>query len=174
MNIRRGLLRLWIAGSAIWVALVATAYVPDLLKPTVPAYDVMVPIACDDRRVTADETKDGRCWATFSRVRVAYPEYRDLSDNDLALRLYRASGLPLGEEDKSIRVNSGSMRFVMTAALLGLTKPEMDETMVEVLGLDKLRTTVWLEVLGFMFAPPAVVFGLALLARWIIRGFRSA
>ncbi|MCZ8107232.1 MAG: hypothetical protein O9972_56375 [Burkholderiales bacterium] len=173
MNIRRGLLRIWIAGSALWVALVATIWLPDLLTPRTPDYSVMVPIACDDRRLMADETKDGRCWATFSRLRLAYPEYRDLSDGDLALRLYRASGLPLGEEDKSIRVNSGSTRFVMGPRVLTLTKPEMDETMVEILGFQPRRGTAWLEMLGWMFTPPVVVFGFALLARWIIRGFRS-
>jgi hypothetical protein len=39
--------------------------------------------------------EDGLCWYEFSKFRLLYPEYKDVSDKELSKRLYAKAGKPL-------------------------------------------------------------------------------
>jgi len=93
MNWRRGLFRLWIVGSALFVLAVAfvsyddigaefdsVASTPHLLKADKRA----VALRCADARGTADAdyiTFKDNCWYPMMTFRRLYPEYKDLSDD---------------------------------------------------------------------------------------------
>jgi hypothetical protein len=93
MNLRRGLFRLWIVGSALFVLVVAlvsysgikaefdaVASTPHLLR----ANEQAVGLPCANARGTADADyiifKDN-CWYPMTTFRRLYPEHNDLSDD---------------------------------------------------------------------------------------------
>jgi hypothetical protein len=104
MNLRRGLFRLWIVGSALWVIAVAFVSYSEIKKQLTAAADavawpgeIAVPALCSDARGAADvdyfiEFSDN-CWYAMSKFRRLYPEYNDLSDNELVRKLYTARGI---------------------------------------------------------------------------------
>lgn len=67
-----------------------------------PPGDLLVPVECsaDLRGKSGDDYKplnlDGRdrCWYEFPKFRVLYPEYKDLTDDELSDRLYKKAGIP--------------------------------------------------------------------------------
>ena len=93
MNWRRGLFRLWIVGSALFVLAVAfvsyadikeefdaVASTPHVLK----ADERAVALLCADARGTADAdyiTFKDNCWYSMTTFRRLYPEHNDLSDD---------------------------------------------------------------------------------------------
>ena len=97
MNLRRGLFRLWIIGSAMFVLAVAfvsytgikaefdaVASTPHLLK----ANEQVVGLPCANARGTADAdytTVKDDCWYPMTTFRRLYPEHNDLSDDAIKL-----------------------------------------------------------------------------------------
>jgi hypothetical protein len=106
MNLRRGLFRLWIVGSALFVLAVAFVSYSEIKKQfdaaalmhVLKANEVAVPVLCADARGTANADyfieHNDNCWYAMSKFRRLYPEYKDLSDNELTRKLYPARGLP--------------------------------------------------------------------------------
>jgi hypothetical protein len=120
MNWRLGLFRLWIVGTVLFVIAVAFVSYSEIktqfdgadIKNN-PFADLMrLPVFCKDVRGVAGAdytTKKGQdpgpwdeyakpnpfdeCWYPMSTFRPLYPEYNDLSDNELKRRLYIAHGL---------------------------------------------------------------------------------
>jgi hypothetical protein len=119
MNIRRGLFRLWLISAGFFILCVAwfcapevwdefdrVSTVPDLSRLSAPA----LPFPCDKARgeLGSDYIKSEErgprlfyggksvetCWMGLSKMRSLYPEYNDLSNEELSLRVYKKAGLP--------------------------------------------------------------------------------
>jgi hypothetical protein len=115
MNWRRGLFRLWIVGSVLFMIAVAFNSYTEIREqfdavapPPLPqAFEIVVPQLCKDARgdVGTDyTTRKGQnpgpwdkyakpdpyddCWYTMSKFRPLYPEYNNLSDYELIRMLY--------------------------------------------------------------------------------------
>src|SRR5262249_13897213 len=124
MNWRRGLFRLWIVGTALFVLAVAfisyseikTQFDTTALLRYVEAHDeLLVPTLCGQARGDAgvdystvrkppnyfdkfDKPNSfDTCWYAISKFRPLYPAYNDLSDKELSRRLYAERGVPLRE-----------------------------------------------------------------------------
>jgi len=125
MNFRRGFFRLWVLGSILFVigvAVVSYDVVASEFRRAAEykAWDevglILLPVHCKDARGTsgADYTgRDGpwsdystepKCMYKMADFRRLYPEYRDLSDNDLANKMYEKAGRPLKEEPQPWRM----------------------------------------------------------------------
>ena len=95
MNWRRGLFRLWIVGSVLFVIAVAVISYSEI-KEQFDDWEVAVPMLCANARGAAGEDYaeiSGNCLYGMSKFRPLYPEYNDLSDNELARKLYTARGM---------------------------------------------------------------------------------
>jgi hypothetical protein len=116
MNWRRGLFRLWIVGSALFVIAVAYVSYGDIKKEfeasALQRYleansKLMVPVRCGQARgvVGTDYERNpgfepnevDSCWYGMAKFRPLYPEYKDLSDKELSRRLYAEHGVPTRE-----------------------------------------------------------------------------
>jgi hypothetical protein len=119
MNWRRGLFRLWIVGSALFVIAVAFVSYGDIKRefnaaanagPWGTSDEVLVPQICGDARGIAGtdysienrfEEPDNvfdRCWYVMSKFRRLYPEYNNLTDKELTRKLYPGHGFPAPTE----------------------------------------------------------------------------
>jgi len=111
INLRRGLLRLWVTASVIWVLGVAGFTYVDINRSREVAaqaaslpdgFQVIWPMRCSVElrgKFGTDYTKesDGLCWYTTHRFRALYPEYADIDDRKLASQLHAKAGVPLTE-----------------------------------------------------------------------------
>jgi hypothetical protein len=122
MNWRRGLFRLWIVGSALFVLAVAFVRYGDIKKefdaldvwnskPADDDFRPLVPQLCGDARgvagtdyattyrlphpsdKSANPNPFDNCWYIMPEFRRLYPEYHSLSDDDLVRKLYPDHGL---------------------------------------------------------------------------------
>jgi hypothetical protein len=113
MNWRRGLFRRWIVSAALFVIAVASIGYSDIKaqfeRPV--REEVFVPVLCGQARGAAgtdyavkEKGKPGpwdayrervveTCWYTLPKLRPLYPEYNDLSDEELVRKLYASRGL---------------------------------------------------------------------------------
>ncbi|MGR9413693.1 hypothetical protein [Rhizobium leguminosarum] len=114
MNIKRGLFRLWLVLSIMFAGAVGIVTVPGIiadfrsasLQKSMSNDTLMVPIICDQARGTlkTDYSPEGSqtdvnpfdtCWYELPKFRTLYPEYKDLTDDDLSDRLYEKLNLPI-------------------------------------------------------------------------------
>jgi len=120
MNLRRGLFRLWLVGSALFVLAVAFFSYGEIkrqfdataLTRWVEANDaLLVPQLCGEARgVAGTDYSIGNqklsnpsqkpnffetCWYAISKFRPLYPEYKDVSDKELSRKLYADHGIPI-------------------------------------------------------------------------------
>lgn len=113
MDIRRGVLRLWVIFSALFVLGVSVSSYRTIREEFTAATrprdsfaiiakkfggEMLLPIDCLEARgdTTTDYSVDnGHCWYTVGKFRELYPEYKDLADVDLSDRLYAKAGIPL-------------------------------------------------------------------------------
>jgi hypothetical protein len=112
MNLRRGLFRFWllfaiafVAGtSALSYETVKSEYEKwELIKQIDARGDVLqVPVDCSLARgklnvdyVTIKGTSERNCWYGLPEFRVAYPEYKDMSDQELSDKMYVKAGEPI-------------------------------------------------------------------------------
>jgi hypothetical protein len=116
MNWRRGLFRLWIVGSALFVIAFASISYGEIkaqFDRTAAKKDLFMPTLCGEARGKAgtdyaiktkgepgpwDEFKAKpnffeTCWYPISKFRAFYPEYNDLPDGELTRKLYTAHGI---------------------------------------------------------------------------------
>jgi hypothetical protein len=119
-RLRRGLLRLWLVLSGVFVLAVAIWSFNDirrefdraqLLHSMSKRPDMPLPVECSQARGVEDRDyiramqsrgelyrlrpNEQTCWYQPDRLRALYPEYAGLSDAALAERLYSAVGIPL-------------------------------------------------------------------------------
>jgi hypothetical protein len=112
MNLRRGFFRFWLVLAALFVIATAVVSFPDVrsefkkaaadavAKAELKAQDFVldVPVACGDARgkIGGDyEVRDKNCWYSINKFRPLYPEYKDLTDDQLSDRLYEKAGFPI-------------------------------------------------------------------------------
>ena len=110
MNWRRGFFRLWVLGSALFVIAMAISNYAEIkhqfdLWNANETISWDVPVLCSDARgvegkdflLNAPWSEEGKgsCWYTLSKFRPLYPEYNDLSDEDLTLKLYKKRGISI-------------------------------------------------------------------------------
>ena len=109
MNWRRGLFRLWIVGTALFVIAVAFVSYGEIKQQfddiavmhVLEADELAVPVQCADARGVADAdytVQFANCWYAMSKFRRLYPEYNDLSDNELTRKLYDVRGIAAASE----------------------------------------------------------------------------
>jgi hypothetical protein len=100
VNVRRGLFRLWLVCAVGWCAIFSyigyrdVRAARDTWEP--PSWQVLLPKDCASARGvlgTDFEEREGRCWYGVPKFRASFPEYRDLSDDDLTKKLYRKIGI---------------------------------------------------------------------------------
>jgi hypothetical protein len=110
MNWRRGLFRLWLVFSILFVIGTAAVFYRDVRSEfeetarTWPGH-LLVPVACSDARGKAgidyevfdDPSTTIKCWYQVPKLRTLYPEYNDLTNDDLSNRLYKKAGLAMKE-----------------------------------------------------------------------------
>ncbi len=125
MNWRRGLFRLWIVGSALFAITVASISYSGIkaefnavaLQRTVDASqdELLVPQLCGNARgvagtdyaikqrqagpwdIYAKPNFFDDCWYAMSKFRPLYPEFKNVSDKELARKLYTDHGIPIRE-----------------------------------------------------------------------------
>jgi hypothetical protein len=116
MNWRRGLIRLWIVGTVLFVLAVAFVSYSEIkaqfnataLQNWAEANDaLLVPQLCGDARGVAGtdySTQQERhpgdpyakpCWYAISKFRPLYPEYNNMSDKELSRKLYAEHDVPI-------------------------------------------------------------------------------
>ncbi|KZS51343.1 hypothetical protein FHT72_003493 [Rhizobium sp. BK077] len=115
MNIKRGLFRLWLVLSVMFVTTVfvftyssmKSEFDKSSLLAAIPANDeVMIPVSCYQTRgslkvdfelatgITEKEPWE-RCWYELKKFRVLFPEYKDLDDEQLVTKTYIEAKVPL-------------------------------------------------------------------------------
>lgn len=114
MNIKRGLFRLWVVLTVLWVAgviLVGWNNITDDPawggQPWLASPIASFPVLCSEARGAAgvdyvakvanepwNQYRDNRqaCWYDAAKFRQMWPEFKDLSDNDVLDRLYTDLG----------------------------------------------------------------------------------
>jgi hypothetical protein len=112
MNLRRGFFRLWLVFSAFFIIGTGVVSFPDVksefkkaaadaaAKAELKAQDFVldVPVACSDARgkIGDDyEVRDNNCWYSINKFRPLYPEYKDLTEDQVSDRLYEKAGFPI-------------------------------------------------------------------------------
>lgn len=110
MNARRGMFRLWLVFSVLFVIGVgAASYIRIRNEFRIADTDLdalakkyggtnLLPVNCAEARGTMDRdysSSEGLCWYTMENFRRFYPEYRDLSDRVISDRVYAKAGIPL-------------------------------------------------------------------------------
>jgi hypothetical protein len=107
MNLRRGTFRLWVIFTALFIIATAALSFNDIRiaflwshPPDVAGWRALLPVVCDQARGLAGNdysSSDGLCWYESPKFRALYPEYHDLSEQELDKRLYAEAGRPLKE-----------------------------------------------------------------------------
>jgi hypothetical protein len=112
MNIKRGFFRIWVVGSAFYVLAVGALFFGDIEKEFKDAAlsqewegtgTLLVPVMCKEARGKDKEDYDsGGPWNKYrdepicsykeTDFRRLFPEYNDLSSQDLAVKTYRNIG----------------------------------------------------------------------------------
>jgi hypothetical protein len=103
MNSRR-FFRLWIVGTALFVVSIAFLSYRDIKEQfddltilgEFKKDENVVPVLCGEARGVAGEDYTNNqevCWYAISKFRPLYPEHNDLSDEELARKLYAARGV---------------------------------------------------------------------------------
>jgi hypothetical protein len=110
LNVRKGLFRLWIVCSVLFVAVVCLmsySSIRDEFRFANTDYDAidkelggysLLPTDCTKARGVQDSdysVTDNLCWYRTADFRRLYPEYKDLNDKALSEKLYEKAGQPL-------------------------------------------------------------------------------
>lgn len=137
MNVRKGTFRLWVVLSVLFVIGVAAVSYSDMHTEFRNAdtdwnaefakyggYSLL-PADCEKARGTlgTDYTHndDGLCWYEFSKFRLLYPEYKDVSDQELSKKVYAKAGKPLVEFHPWIKVaKTAGIAIIVPLAFLVL------------------------------------------------------
>lgn len=137
MNVRRGLWRLWVVTSALWILFVGVgggAAVSAEFKRRAEERklaelwrhdDTLVPVACsaargregpDYARLLLQSGNDEWCWYTVPAYQKLYPESAREPAESLTRRLYAAAGQPLQSEDPNAAAPWRMLLIVLAVA----------------------------------------------------------
>ena len=106
MNFQRGFFRLWLVLSILFVLGTAAVFYRDVRSgleiavTTWPGH-FLVPVPCSgargkagtDYEVFDDPSTPIKCWYQIPKFRALFPEYKDLTDDQLSDRLYQKAGI---------------------------------------------------------------------------------
>lgn len=135
MNAQRGMFRLWVVVSALFVIGVGAASyggIRNEFKVANTDYDALakeaggttlLPVDCAKARGTISDysLKDGLCWYTTENFRRLYPEYQNLSNRALSDRIYTKADIPLRKAHPWEMVfNTAEFAFGVPLAILVL------------------------------------------------------
>ncbi|MGO8218869.1 hypothetical protein ACC746_31260 [Rhizobium ruizarguesonis] len=115
MNIKRGLFRLWLVCGLLFAAAImffsyeqiVSEFRKSNLLAEIPANaTALIPVTCKDARGALgvdyeldkdvkEKTPDALCWYMMKKFRANYPQYADLSDEDIVTKTYGDVGVPL-------------------------------------------------------------------------------
>jgi hypothetical protein len=105
LNPRRGLFRLWIILSSLWVILICAtsialvreefAKAARMRNMNVASWIPDEPVDCSTARGTEYRRDGSLCWYALPTFRKLYPEYNDLKEQELSEKLYAKAGIPL-------------------------------------------------------------------------------
>lgn len=128
-ELEKGSFRLWLAGSLIWLACVSAYFAINFSIPqfdrTKP-YSIVIPVVPTDcekargQRAIDYQMRDGSCWYQMPTFRRLFPEYKDLSDDVLATKLFEKFGPIQTNKPSSVERYVSSGAFY---ALIGLGVP---------------------------------------------------
>jgi hypothetical protein len=124
MNIRKGLFRLWVVGSVLFVIVFASLSYgglrnefrlqgreglryQELAQKYGGTLVVELPVECLSARGVPNQDykiHDDLCWYETLTFRHLYPEYKDLSDHDLEVKLHDKVGRPIPHQHPWLRV----------------------------------------------------------------------
>src|ERR1700733_6200370 len=98
VNVRRGLFRLWVVLSSLWVILTAIISVSPVRAEFAKAASMRSleaaswtpdePVDCSLARGTEFRREGELCWYALPVFRKLYPEYKDLNEQELSEKLY--------------------------------------------------------------------------------------
>jgi hypothetical protein len=112
MNIGRGLFRIWIVMSVVWLLGVAVVFFNRVKSEFVAANTdlsaygtLMLPVSCKDARGQEGRDYENRpsnnyrasqvCWYESPKFHALYPEYKDLPDEQIWRKLYQRAGVEI-------------------------------------------------------------------------------
>jgi hypothetical protein len=110
VNIRKGLFRLWVVGSILFVVCVfGVSYTSlreefriantnyDAIAKDLGGYSLLPTDCAKARGTAASDYSEAQnlCWYKIEDFRRLYPEYKDVSDKALSEKLYEKAGQPL-------------------------------------------------------------------------------
>jgi hypothetical protein len=144
-RLRRGLFRLWLVLSAVFVLAMGVHYFDavrsqfdraELMATMLRRADAPLPVECRNARGVEDKDytraqpghgelyrlrpSEPTCWYPRERLRALYPEYAGLSDPPLAEKLYGAIGIPLQEAPAPFALGLRIALLAVGAPLLAL------------------------------------------------------
>jgi hypothetical protein len=136
MNIGRGMFRLWVVASALFVLGVSAACYKGIREEfrissldydaIAKKYggDTLFPVDCGQARgvATTDySSNEGLCWYATGNFRRLYPDYKEISDRDLSEKIYAKAGKPLTHPHPWVKVaEAASIAFGVPLAVLTL------------------------------------------------------
>jgi hypothetical protein len=106
MNLRRGLFRVWVVLSALFIAYMAFMSFDEIKSEFSKAADLksdnhwwnQLPVACEEARgqlnddYTRDSSPNPSCWYKKARYHILYPEDANLSDDELREKFFGKPG----------------------------------------------------------------------------------
>jgi hypothetical protein len=136
MNIRRGMFRLWVVASALFVLVAGAASYNGIREEfTLSSIDydaiakkyggdTLFPVDCEQARCLAAtdySSSEGLCWYATGNFRRLYPEYKDINDHDLSEKIYAKAGRSLTHPHPWVKVaEAASIAFGAPLAVLAL------------------------------------------------------
>ena len=128
MNWRRGLFRLWLVFSALFIVAITVLALPSVRNeferarlPLQWPGHLLVPADCTKARgkIGVDYEQLGQlCWYKMEQFRAQFPEYNGLTDDDLSNRAFNKAGLSIKEAPATLELspNLGDRRGQAAAA----------------------------------------------------------
>jgi hypothetical protein len=183
---RRGFFRLWVLGSVLFAVVVAAlSYAPIRVALHLAAFEkawkpdtLMVPVRCDNARGAAGAdyaTREGRkpgpwdqysksnasdyCWYLISKFRELYPEYKRISDVELASKKWADAPPP----PPGFEVNPQS-RSAALGRWAQYAPPQQ-------MAVDPRAMVLRAAALAFGVPAATLVVGLAF--GWVFSGFKA-
>jgi hypothetical protein len=105
LNVRRGLFRLWIVLSCLWVILICITSIAPIRQEFAKAASMHnlagaswtpdEPVDCSLARGTEYRREGSLCWYSLPTFRKLFPEYADVPEQELSEKIYAKAGIPL-------------------------------------------------------------------------------
>jgi len=170
MNLRRGLFRLWIIGAALFVIAVASVSYPGIKAE----FD-----AVESKPEAVESRPEARTSTVLAEFRQQYPQYNDLSDDQLADAIYNKfySDMPREQFNKKVAEKIDASKTKMIKFRDQLYRFPADATEEEI--ATALKSTLknpWARVgmvAWIAFGIPLALLALGTFLVWAFSGFAA-